>query len=242
MGSLARVIEARTPATADEELLNAELPTVATERTEAERIARVGRELTYGHAALAGLGCAVSVFGSARVAPGAPRYALARDVGRRLGEAGFAVITGGGPGLMEAANRGAREAGATSVGLNIELPFEQAANAYQDIALSFHYFFTRKVMFVRYAQAFVVLPGGFGTLDELFEALVLIQTRKILHFPVVLVDAAFWGGLLGWVRERLVAEAVIAPADAELVLTTDDPAEVVAAVRRGAERQGAVGA
>jgi hypothetical protein len=240
VGSLARVIDARTPATADEELLNAELPTVATERTEAERIARVGRELTDGHAALAGLGCAVSVFGSARVAPGAPRYALARDVGRRLGEAGFAVITGGGPGLMEAANRGAREAGATSVGLNIELPFEQAANAYQDIALSFHYFFTRKVMFVRYAQAFVVLPGGFGTLDELFEALVLIQTHKIRHFPVVLVDAAFWGGLLGWVRERLVAEAVIAPHDAELVLATDDPAEVVAAVSRGAERQGAV--
>jgi uncharacterized protein (TIGR00730 family) len=237
-GSLARVIDARAPASADEELLNAELPTVVSERTEAERMARVSRELAAGHEALAGLGPAVSVFGSARVAAGAPAYETAREVARRLGEAGFAIVTGGGPGLMEAANRGAREAGATSVGVNIELPFEQAPNPFQDIALSFHYFFTRKVMFVRYAQAFVVLPGGFGTLDELFEALVLIQTRKIEDFPVILVGTAFWGGLLAWLRDRLVADAMIAPADPGLLLVTDDADEVVEAACRGAERQG----
>jgi uncharacterized protein (TIGR00730 family) len=236
------VTDARVPATEDEELLNAEIPTVATERTEAERLALVTRELTEGHAALSGLGCAVSIFGSARIAPDAAAYGVAREVARRLGEAGFAVITGGGPGLMEAANRGAREAGATSVGLNIELPFEQAPNPYQDIALRFHYFFTRKVMFVRYAQAFVVLPGGFGTLDELFEALVLIQTHKVRHFPVVLVGTAFWGGLQAWIRDRLVDEAVIAAGDADLVRATDDPADVVAVVRRAAERQGAYSA
>ena len=136
----------------------------------------------------------MSVFGSARTPPEHPDYALARATARRLGEAGFAVITGGGPGIMEAANRGAQEGGATSVGLNIDLPFEQAPNPYQDIALRFHYFFTRKIMFVRYASAFVVFPGGFGTLDELFEALLLIQTGKIRHFPVVLLQSSFWAG------------------------------------------------
>jgi uncharacterized protein (TIGR00730 family) len=226
------------PATADEELLNAELPTVVTERTEAERIARIGRELADGQAALAGLGPAVCVFGSARVAAAAPAYATAREVARRLGAAGFAIVTGGGPGLMEAANRGARDAGVPSVGLNIELPFEQAPNPYQDVALKFHYFFTRKVMFVRHTQAFVVLPGGFGTLDELFEALVLIQTQKIRDFPVVLVGTAFWSGLAAWIRDRLVAEAMIARADVGLVLLTDDPGEAVDAVRRGAQRRG----
>jgi uncharacterized protein (TIGR00730 family) len=139
---------------------------------------------------------------------------------------------------MEAANRGAREAGATSVGLNIELPHEQGPNAFQDIALRFHYFFTRKLLFVRYATAFVVFPGGFGTLDELFEALVLIQTGKIRHFPVVLVRAAFWEGMTAWLRERLAAEALVASVDLDLVTATDDPDEVVAIVRRGAERQG----
>ena len=139
---------------------------------------------------------------------------------------------------MEAANRGAREAGVLSIGLNIDLPFEQAPNPYQDIALTFHFFFTRKVMFVRFASAFVVFPGGFGTLDELFEALVLIQTGKIRHFPVVLVGSAFWGGLLGWVRERLLAEGLIGPSDLDLVAVTDDPEEVLRLVRAGAERQG----
>ena len=139
---------------------------------------------------------------------------------------------------MEAANRGAREAGVTSVGLNIDLPFEQGANPYQDISLRFHYFFTRKVMFVRFATAFVVFPGGFGTLDELFEALVLIQTNKIRHFPVILVRPAFWGGMTDWMRERLVADGMIAPSDLDLLTVTDDPDEVVARVRAGARRQG----
>jgi uncharacterized protein (TIGR00730 family) len=228
----------RPPATPDEELLGAERPAVAVEHTEQERLDRIQQELATGFGALAGLGRGVSVFGSARVAPDHPDYALARATARRLGEAGFAVITGGGPGIMEAANRGAQEAGATSVGLNIELPFEQGANAFQDIGLRFHYFFTRKVMFVRYASAFVVFPGGFGTLDELFEALLLIQTGKIRHFPVVLVGGAFWDGLVDWLRDRLAADALIAPADLELLATTDDPDEVVAIVKRGAERQG----
>jgi uncharacterized protein (TIGR00730 family) len=139
---------------------------------------------------------------------------------------------------MEAANRGASEAGACSVGLNIELPFEQGANAYQDIALRFHYFFTRKVMFVRYACAFVVFPGGFGTLDELFEALLLIQTRKIREFPVVLVGTRWWSGLIEWIRERVAADAMISPGDLDLMRCTDDPDEVVAIVERGAARQG----
>jgi uncharacterized protein (TIGR00730 family) len=228
----------RPPATPDEELLGAERPAVAVEHTEQERLERIERELAAGFEALAGIRCGVSVFGSARVAPEHPDYALARVTARCLGEAGFAVITGGGPGIMEAANRGAQDAGATSVGLNIELPFEQGANAFQDINLRFHYFFTRKVMFVRYANAFVVFPGGFGTLDELFEALLLIQTGKIRHFPVVLVGGAFWAGLVDWLRERLAADALIAPADLELFTTTDDPDEVVGIVKRGAERQG----
>ena len=230
--------DVRRPATPDEELLGAERPAVGTEHTEEERLGRIREELVTGYDALAHLGCAVSVFGSARTPPEHPDYALARATARRLGEAGFAVITGGGPGIMEAANRGAKEAGATSVGLNIDLPFEQGPNPYQDIALRFHYFFTRKVMFVRFASAFVVFPGGFGTLDELFEALLLIQTSKIRHFPVVLVRTEFWAGLLGWLRDRLAAEALIAPTDLDLLTTTDDPDEVVAIVREGAARQG----
>jgi uncharacterized protein (TIGR00730 family) len=232
------VPEAIRPATPDEELLGAERPAVLTERTEDERLARIRDELVKGYAALGRLGRAVSVFGSARTPPDHPDYALARETARRLGEAGFAVVTGGGPGIMEAANRGAREAAVTSVGLNIDLPFEQGANAYQDIELRFHYFFTRKVMFVRFASAFVVFPGGFGTLDELFEALVLIQTTKIRHFPVVLVRPSFWGAMTDWMRERLVADGMIAPSDLDLMTVTDDPDEVVARVRAGARRQG----
>jgi uncharacterized protein (TIGR00730 family) len=233
-----RDVDPRTPATPDEELLGAERPAVAVERTEEERLERIERELAGGFEALKGIGCGVSFFGSARIAADHPDYALARQTAHRLGEAGFAVITGGGPGIMEAANRGAQEAKATSVGLNIELPFEQDANAFQDVSLRFHYFFTRKVMFVRYASAFVVFPGGFGTIDELFEALVLIQTGKIRHFPVVLMRTEFWAGLTDWLRDRLAAEALIAPTDLDLLTTTDDPDEVVRVVRRGAERQG----
>jgi uncharacterized protein (TIGR00730 family) len=233
-----RVPDVIRPATPDEELLGAERPAVATERTEEERLARIRHEFVAGIEALQTLGCAVSIFGSARTPPDHPDYALARATAKRLGEAGFAVITGGGPGIMEAANRGAKEAGVTSVGLNIDLPFEQGANAYQDVGLRFHYFFTRKVMFVRFASAFVVFPGGFGTLDELFEALLLIQTDKIRHFPVVLVRPSFWGGMTDWVRDRLVADGMIAPSDLELFTVTDDPDEVVARVRAGARRQG----
>jgi uncharacterized protein (TIGR00730 family) len=232
------VPDVRRPATPDEELLGAERPAVASERSDAERLERINHELARGFEALGGLRCGVTVFGSARTPADDPDYALARETAKRLGDAGFAVITGGGPGIMEAANRGVREAGATSVGLNIDLPFEQGPNAYQDIALRFHYFFTRKVMFVRYATAFVVFPGGFGTLDELFEALVLIQTGKVRHFPVVLVRSSFWAAMTDWLRDRLAAEAMIAPADLDLMTTTDDPAEVVEIVRHGARRQG----
>ena len=230
--------EAIRPATPDEELLGAERPAVVTERTEDERLERIRDELVKGYAALGGLGRAVSVFGSAHTPTDRSDYALARETARRLGDAGFAIITGGGPGIMEAANRGAKEAGVTSVGLNIDLPFEQGANAYRDIELRFHYFFTRKVMFVRFASAFVVFPGGFGTLDELFEALLLIQSNKIRHFPVVLVRSSYWAGLTDWLRERLVADGMIAPSDVDLLTVTDDPDEVVARVREGARRQG----
>jgi uncharacterized protein (TIGR00730 family) len=232
------VRDVHRPATTDEELLGAQARAVATEHTETERLARIHDELARGFDALGHITRGVSVFGSARTPSDHPRYALARDIGRALGEAGFAVITGGGPGIMEAANRGAREADACSVGLNIELPFEQGPNPYQDIALTFHFFFTRKLMFVRYATGFVVFPGGFGTLDELFEALVLIQTHKIRGFPVVLVGTDWWSGLIGWARERLADEAMISPGDLELLRCTDDPDEVLAIIEAGAERQG----
>jgi uncharacterized protein (TIGR00730 family) len=232
------VTDVRSPATTDEEILGAQAPVVATEHTETERLARIHDELAHGFDALEGITRGVSIFGSARTPPDHPRYAQARAIGRALGDAGFAVITGGGPGIMEAANHGARDAGACSVGLNIELPFEQGANPYQDIGLTFHFFFTRKIMFVRYATGFVVFPGGFGTLDELFEALVLIQTHKIREFPVVLVGIEWWSGLIDWARERLAEEAMISPEDLELMRCTDDPDEVVAIIEAGAERQG----
>jgi uncharacterized protein (TIGR00730 family) len=231
------VSEGRRPESPDEEILGAERLGTRSELTEPERLERIQRELARGFEALAGVS-GVSCFGSARVAEDDPRYAQAMATGSGLAKAGFTVITGGGPGLMEAANRGAKEAGGRSIGLNIELPFEQAPNPYQDIELTFHYFFTRKLMFVRYASAFVVFPGGFGTLDELFEALVLIQTDKVRHFPVVLMGGAFWDGLVDWMRDTLAAEHMIAPDDLDLLRTTDDPAEAVALVRAGAERQG----
>ncbi len=230
--------DARTPETTDEELLGAQAGAVVAEHSDAERLAHIAAELEMGFEALGDVTRGVSVFGSARVAPDHPWYALAREVGRRLGDAGFTVITGGGPGIMEAANRGARDARARSVGLNIELPFEQGPNGYQDISLTFDYFFARKVMFVRYAGAFVVFPGGFGTLDELFEALLLIQTRKIRSFPVVLVGREWWSGLLDWVSDRLLADGMISPGDVDLISVTDDPAEVVTIVEAGARRQG----
>jgi uncharacterized protein (TIGR00730 family) len=228
----------RTPATYDEELLAAEQRAVLSTQSDTERLERIHRELERGFGELGAIGPAVSIFGSARTPEREPAYELARRTARLLGDAGLAVITGGGPGIMAAANRGAQEAGARSVGLNIELPFEQEANPYVDLALRFHYFFTRKVMFVRYACAFVVFPGGFGTLDELFEALTLIQTGKIRHFPVVLVGSSYWQGLVEWSRERLLAEGKIAAEDLDLVHLTDDPAEVVEAVLAACRRQG----
>jgi hypothetical protein len=227
----------RQPRDADEELLNAELPTVASEITDDQRVERMRAELEHGFAVLSQVRRGVAVFGSARTAPDGPAYALAREVGRSLGSAGFTVITGGGPGSMEAANRGARDAGAPSVGLTIDLPFEQSGNPYLDIELDFHYFFARKVMFVRYSGAFVVLPGGYGTLDEMFEALTLIQTQKIRFFPVVLVGTDYWAGLVGWLRERMLAEGNISPQDLDLLRITDSVDEVVEVCRVAAERQ-----
>ncbi|UTI66394.1 TIGR00730 family Rossman fold protein [Paraconexibacter antarcticus] len=230
------------PRTPDEELLAAELPTVTGQYTDAQRVERMRAELEMGFAALTGTHRAVSIFGSARIPAGDPTYALAREVGRRLGEAGFDVITGGGPGLMEAGNRGAQEAGARSIGLNIELPFEQSPNAYQDVELMFHYFFTRKIMFVRYAGAFVVMPGGFGTLDELFESLCLIQTGKVADFPVLLVGSDFWGGLLDWIRAQMVTRGLVSPGDVDLLRVTDSIDEIVAVCQAAADRQWATGA
>ena len=178
----------------------------------------------------------VAVFGSARSEEGTRTYELAREVGRRLADAGFCVITGGGPGAMEAANRGAREAGGTSVGLSIDLPFEQEHPRFVDLEIDFHYFFARKIMFVRYSGAFVVLPGGYGTLDELFEALTLIQTGKIRSFPVVLVGRAYWAPVLAWMADVLVAGDFLTAGDAGLLRVTDDPGEVVRAVVEGTGR------
>jgi uncharacterized protein (TIGR00730 family) len=220
----------RTPATPDEELL-ALGPAAQPAVSDAMRIERMREELERGFSLLDGLGPAVSVFGSARVHEGDETYELARTIARMLGEAGFAIITGGGPGVMEAANRGAREAGVRSVGLDIDLPFEHPHNAYVDLGVDFHYFFTRKVMFVRYASAFVVLPGGYGTLDELFEALTLIQTGKIRHFPVVLAAPDYWRGLLDWLRDSVAAHAMISPSDLELVHLAHDPSTIVEIVK-----------
>ena len=198
--------------------------------TDPWRVLRIQSEFVEGFGALAELGRAVSVFGSARTLRDDPTYALAREVGRRLAEAGYAVITGGGPGVMEAANKGATLAGGVSVGLGIELPFESGLNEYVDIGLNFRYFFARKTMFLKYAQGFVVLPGGFGTLDELFEALTLVQTRKVTSFPIMLVDSSYWSGLVDWVRATVVAEGKVAEEDLGMLRVTDDVDEVVAAM------------
>src|SRR5207253_5495966 len=170
---------------------------------------------------------AVSIFGSARLREGNRVYEEARDVGRRFAEAGFAVVTGGGPGVMEAANRGAREGGGLSVGFNIELPHEQSSNPYLDISLTFRHFYARKTMFVKAAEGFVVFPGGFGTVDELFEALTLIQTGKVLHFPVVLYGSDYWSELIDWIKSELLADGMISPDDLDLLFVTDDLDEVV---------------
>ena len=221
----------------DEELLEAETVDVETYLTDARRIERIDEELRTGFASLAHVGKAVSVFGSARTPPGDPEYERAREMARRLGEAGFAIITGGGPGIMEAANRGAKEAGVASIGLDIELPHEQAHNEWVDLGLIFHYFFTRKVMFVRYASAFVVFPGGFGTLDELFEAATLRQTGKIRHFPIVLVERDYWQGLVDWLAGPVLAGGKIATEDVDRLELADDLGDVLAIVEAAEHRR-----
>ncbi|MEZ4424791.1 MAG: TIGR00730 family Rossman fold protein [Gemmatimonadota bacterium] len=198
---------------------------------DAWRVFRIMGEFVEGYDALADLGPAVSIFGSARVTPDDPMYQLCVATARQLGQAGFDIITGGGPGIMEAANRGAKDAGVRSVGCNIELPFEQGTNAYVDIAVNFRYFFVRKTMFIKYAQGFVIFPGGYGTMDELFEALTLIQTGKVHNFPVVMMGKSYWTGLLDWLRSSMAHEGKIAPDDLDLILVTDDPQEAVAHMR-----------
>jgi uncharacterized protein (TIGR00730 family) len=180
---------------------------------------------------------AVTIFGSARVPEDDPAYASARIVAGRFAELGWAVVTGGGPGVMEAANRGAQEAGGLSVGFNIELPHEQRGNGYVDLSMTFRHFYARKTMFVKAGEGFVIFPGGFGTLDEFFEALTLIQTGKVLHFPVVLFDSEYWRGLLAWIRDPLLAQRMISPEDLDLLLVTDEPAEAVETVITCYERR-----
>ncbi len=222
--------EPRRPTSPDEELLEAESYAIYSELTDAQRLLRIQDELRAGFAQLSHIGKAVSIFGSARTPRDHPRYAAARALARRLGEEGYAIITGGGPGIMEAANRGAREAGAPSIGLGIDLPHEQSVNDYVDVPLTFHYFFARKVMFIRYASGFVVYPGGFGTLDELFEAATLRQTNKIRYFPIVLVGSGYWSGLLDWLRETVQEEGNIKPADVESLVLADSAEQVLDSV------------
>ena len=224
------------PRTLDEEIIAADSDEVASLLSEAERIDKIKDELWAGFHALSELGPAVAVFGSARTPPDDPAYAAARELGRGLGEAGFGVITGGGPGIMEAANRGAVDAGAESVGLNIELPFEQRMNPWVRRGIEFHYFFTRKLMFVRYACAWVMFPGGYGTLDEMFEVLTLIQTGKTGHCPVILTRREDWSGLHDWLRDEVLASRRIAPRDLDVIRFCDDPEEIIEAVRSASGR------
>jgi uncharacterized protein (TIGR00730 family) len=200
------------------------------------RALRILSEFVEGFDALATVGPAVTIFGSARVGEGTPMYELSREIARKLARSGFAIITGGGPGIMEAANRGCREGGGLSVGCNIELPHEQSLNPYVDLGVEFRYFFARKTMFVKYADAFVIMPGGFGTLDELFESLTLIQTGKVRHFPVILVGSEYWQGLIDWMRAVQLPAGAVSEADLALLKLTDDPDEVVAIVRDYAAR------
>ena len=194
--------------------------------TDPWRVMRITGEFVEGFDTLAHIGPAVTVFGSARTAPDSPYYAAAKEAARLLAQAGFAIITGGGPGIMEAANCGAREGSGVSVGCNIELPFEQGINSYVTVPINFRYFFVRKTMFVKYAEAFLIFPGGFGTLDELFEALVLIQTHKLQNFPVVLFGTSYWRGMMDWIQHTLMEEHMISPDDLGLLSLTDDPTEM----------------
>jgi uncharacterized protein (TIGR00730 family) len=218
--------DAIPPTTADQHLLDSRAR-ADWKQKDAWRALRILSEFVEGFDTLSDLPPAVSVFGSARAKPGSWETDIAERLGRALANAGYAVITGGGPGVMEAANKGAREAGGLSVGLGIELPFEQGMNEWIEIGIDFRYFFARKTMFVKYAQAFCVLPGGFGTLDEMFEALTLVQVGKVTRFPVVLLGTTYWGGLLNWLRETALSESKIGPADLDLICLTDDVDEAV---------------
>jgi uncharacterized protein (TIGR00730 family) len=220
--------------TTDQRLLDSRGPSDWV-HTDPWRVLRMQAELVEGFGALAELGPAIAVFGSARLGPDHPSYAVAEKIGQRLVEEGFAVITGGGPGAMEAANKGASEAGGVSVGLGIELPWESGLNEWVDVGVHFRYFFARKTMFVKYAQGFVVLPGGFGTLDELFEALTLVQTGKITSFPIVLVGTSYWEGMVTWLRDTMLAEGTIRQDDIDRLVVTDDVEEAIALMTRNRE-------
>jgi uncharacterized protein (TIGR00730 family) len=194
--------------------------------TDPWRVFRIMSEFVEGFDELSHIPPSVAMFGSARIKPGDPVYEAAVETAQLLAKAGFGIITGGGPGIMEAGNKGAQEGGNYSIGCNIELPFEQGPNPYLDISLDFRYFFVRKTMFIKYAEAFVIFPGGFGTMDELFEALTLIQTKKVSHFPVILYDSKYWKGLIDWIRDTMLATEKILPEDAGLLLLSDDPKEI----------------
>ncbi|MCZ3389392.1 MAG: TIGR00730 family Rossman fold protein [Actinomycetia bacterium] len=217
--------------TTDQRLLDSRGPTDWV-HADPWRVLRIQAEFVEGFGTLAELGPAISVFGSARVRRDTEEYERARQVGASLARAGYAVITGGGPGIMEAANRGAVDAGGVSVGLGIELPFEQGLNPFVDIGVHFRYFFARKTMFVKYASGFIVLPGGFGTMDELFEAMTLVQTQKVTAFPIVLVDRSYWAGLLAWMRDTMVGSGKASEQDLQLLQVVDDVDEAVAVIRR----------
>jgi uncharacterized protein (TIGR00730 family) len=217
-------------ATEDEKLLQAGSPRVDFTRTDPWRVLRIMGEFIEGFDTLAGIDRAVTIFGSARIGPDDPHYEAAVETSRLLAEAGFAIITGAGPGIMEAGNKGAKLANGRSIGCNIELPFEQGANPYVDTLVNFKYFFVRKTMFIKYSVAFIIFPGGFGTLDELFEALTLIQTGKIYKFPVILFGRYYWAGLLRWLQTRVLSEGKISAGDLDLMLVTDDPAEAAQAI------------
>ncbi|GAB2482720.1 TIGR00730 family Rossman fold protein [Luteococcus sediminum] len=234
-GAVVRRGDQHAGATTDERLLADQ--TEGWRHTDPWRIMRIQSEFVEGFDALAEIGPAVSIFGSARTSPAHPMYQAAERLGAELTRRGRAVVTGGGPGIMEAANRGADLAGGVSVGLGIELPYEASMNRHVNLGINFRYFFARKVMFLKYAQGFIVMPGGFGTFDELFEALTLSQTGKVRHFPVVLFGRDYWGGLVDWLRERALADGYLAPADLDMFLVTDDEQEALRHILgEGAER------
>jgi uncharacterized protein (TIGR00730 family) len=230
-------IRSYTPMTEDEKLLQQPSSPADFTRTDPWRVLRIMGEFIEGFDTLASVERGVTIFGSARTSPEDPMYKAAEEVARLLAEAGFAIITGAGPGIMEAANKGAHIGGGRSIGCNIELPFEQGANPYVDTLVNFRYFFVRKTMFIKYSSAFIIFPGGFGTLDELFEAITLIQTGKIYQFPVILFGRHYWAGLLRWLQSRVLAERKISPGDIDLMILTDDPVEAAQAVINALEPQ-----